>query len=410
MPDTRPKVLAIDDMPTNLFVLASGLSNEFNLQIATSGAAGIAIARTDPPELILLDVMMPEMDGYETFRKLRADPALRAIPVIFASALTDTGSELKGLELGADDYLHKPIIVAIARQRIRNLIERQALRRQVERHRTELQDLVEERTRELVDITRRLRVAKGAAEAASRGKTAFLASMSFELRSKLSVIIGLSELQQRNLLDPDLLGRSRRIIDAGRELLQKFEDMIQISAMERAIGLSDGVEFPLAPLLQRVEVSMRARAAAKGIVLESTIEGQVPARWCGPSALLIQLLENLVGDAIVNAEPGSIRIVVSMLSRKDDTACLRFDVIAAQPPALLPTQGQEEPGHGRPSDGLITALYSEPDSIAAFNLELAQLLGGEVGIVDRPAPAGRRWATACLKVLETDTHPAPSHP
>ena len=129
----QPRILAIDDTPANLQVLAAALTLDFNLQIATSGPVGLAAAAKAPPDLILLDVMMPGMDGFEVCRRLKADPVLQAIPVIFITATSDRNAEEMGLALGAVDYISKPIKVEIAKLRIRNLLEREVLRRQLER-------------------------------------------------------------------------------------------------------------------------------------------------------------------------------------------------------------------------------------------------------------------------------------
>jgi diguanylate cyclase (GGDEF)-like protein/PAS domain S-box-containing protein len=138
----RPTILAIDDTPANLMVLASALSKEYALQLASSGAQGLEMAARNPPDLILLDIMMPEMDGYETCRRFKADPALAHIPIVFVTALNDAGSEVKGLELGASDYLYKPIHIVIARQRIRNLLVRKQIAAYEKFHRTMLELLV----------------------------------------------------------------------------------------------------------------------------------------------------------------------------------------------------------------------------------------------------------------------------
>ena len=128
MTNKKALILAIDDTPANLFTLGGALASEFDLQIATSGETGLKLAAEHLPDLILLDIMMPDMDGYEVCQRLKTTPALKHIPVIFLSALSDPGSEMKGLALGAADYITKPISVEIARQRIRNLLEREQLR------------------------------------------------------------------------------------------------------------------------------------------------------------------------------------------------------------------------------------------------------------------------------------------
>ena len=125
------RILIIDDTPANLLVLCSVLDSEFELQFATSGPVGIALALKHPPDLILLDIMMPEMDGFEVCRRLKFNPVLKDIPVVFISALSEIESEYQGLTLGAVDYIAKPVNVEIATRRISNLIEREVLRKDV---------------------------------------------------------------------------------------------------------------------------------------------------------------------------------------------------------------------------------------------------------------------------------------
>ena len=142
MMSRRPQVLAIDDTPVNLFALGAVMEKDVDLQVATSGAAGIKLALQATPDLILLDVMMPDMDGYETCRRIKADAQLAHVPVIFLTALAHIEAESTGLALGAADYITKPINVDIARLRILNLLEREGLRREVMAQRDELQQLI----------------------------------------------------------------------------------------------------------------------------------------------------------------------------------------------------------------------------------------------------------------------------
>ncbi len=139
--DARLRILAIDDTPANLQVLAAALVTDFRFQIATSGAIGLAAASRTPPDLILLDVMMPDMDGFEVFRRLKADPTLQAIPVMFLTAMSSMEAEAAGLAMGAADYISKPIKVETAKLRIRNLIEREGLRKDVAEKKTQLERL-----------------------------------------------------------------------------------------------------------------------------------------------------------------------------------------------------------------------------------------------------------------------------
>ena len=147
-------VLIIDDTPDNIDVIAGILRSAYRLKAALNGERGLSIAKAKPaPDIILLDVMMPDMDGYEVLRQLQADPATRSIPVIIISALTEQDDEYKGLELGAVDYITKPVVPKIVEARIRTHL---ALHRQS----IELEKKVQERTEELhrtrLEIIRRL--------------------------------------------------------------------------------------------------------------------------------------------------------------------------------------------------------------------------------------------------------------
>jgi len=114
-------VLIVDDEPVNVLLLTQGLRDDYRTRTATDGPSAITIARgADPPNLILLDVMMPGIDGYEVCRQLKSDAATRSIPVIFITSAMDEEAELRGLTAGAVDYIAKPINLRITRARIRS--------------------------------------------------------------------------------------------------------------------------------------------------------------------------------------------------------------------------------------------------------------------------------------------------
>jgi putative two-component system response regulator len=123
-PQAKPNLLIVDDAPENLVVLSELLAPHYRVLAATSGESCLRIANTQPtPDLILLDVMMPGMDGYTVLAHLRESPATREVPVIFVTALVDSESEEHGLELGAADYVTKPIRAAIVLARVRTQLE-----------------------------------------------------------------------------------------------------------------------------------------------------------------------------------------------------------------------------------------------------------------------------------------------
>lgn len=134
------KVLLVDDNPTNLQVLVGTLEGrDYNLLIAKNGENALTIVRKARPDLILLDIMMPEMDGYEVCRQLKADPTLREIPVIFLSALGDTKDKVQGLNLGAVDYITKPFQPEEVIARVNTHLTIYRLKREVQEKRDELE-------------------------------------------------------------------------------------------------------------------------------------------------------------------------------------------------------------------------------------------------------------------------------
>lgn len=135
LPPSTSKVLIVDDQPANVHVLAEALAEEHELLVATNAARALELAPI--VDLILLDVLMPDMDGLEVCRRLKADEATRRIPIIFVTALEQTEDETQGFEAGAVDYIVKPINPAIVRARVRTHLELKAARDLLERLATE---------------------------------------------------------------------------------------------------------------------------------------------------------------------------------------------------------------------------------------------------------------------------------
>lgn len=117
--ERRPTLLLVDDEPSNLQVLRHTLQDEYRLLFAKNGQVALDLARSSAPDLILLDVMMPDLSGYEVCRQLKEDESTAPIPVMFVTALTDVANEQMGLEMGAVDYIGKPFNAAIVRARVR---------------------------------------------------------------------------------------------------------------------------------------------------------------------------------------------------------------------------------------------------------------------------------------------------
>jgi len=160
----KQAVLVVDDTPANIKVLMETLKEDYRIVAAVNGERALQLAASDSnPDIILLDVMMPEMDGYEVCAKLKADAKTRDIPVIFVTAMSDTQDETKGLELGAVDYITKPISPPVVSARVKNQLELKQAREILKNQNLILERRVSERTREVLELQQSefdLRVAK----------------------------------------------------------------------------------------------------------------------------------------------------------------------------------------------------------------------------------------------------------
>ena len=206
MHSRRPMLLAIDDGPVNLMLLKAIFERDCDVYTADSGATGLALAAQLKPDAILLDVMMPEMDGFETCQRIKADPSLQSIPVVFITSQNDTDSETRGLALGAADYLTKPLKASVARLRVANLLERESLRKQVEAQR----DLLELQMRQRERSDEQLRLAANVFAHAAEG--IFITDLSgkiVEVNAAFTHITGYSR--------EDVLGRTPNILSSGRQ-------------------------------------------------------------------------------------------------------------------------------------------------------------------------------------------------
>ncbi len=141
---SRSRVLIVDDTPENIWILMEALKADFTVMVAKDGLTALRLASgPNAPDVILLDVVMPGMDGYEVCQRLKNNPQTRNIPVLFVTAQTDSGNEAHGLALGAVDYISKPFQPALVKTRVRNQID-------LKKHRDQLDELVRERTKELI--------------------------------------------------------------------------------------------------------------------------------------------------------------------------------------------------------------------------------------------------------------------
>jgi len=321
----RPRLLIVDDVPQNVEVVGEYLADTYDIQFACSGPEALALVRDASPDLILLDVMMPEMDGYEVCGALKRDPQTADVPVIFVTARNDTASETLALKSGGVDFIHKPVNPEVVRARVglhlalRNR-ERQlpALNARLEQINAELEQRVSERTTAL-------REALGRAEAANRAKTIFLANMNHEIRTPLNGIIGMTGILRARETDADKLRRLDLLRSAGDSLHQVLANVLDMARLEAGQVELQVREFSPHELRDRLEAAVGEAAVAKGLALKLDLD-PLPVRLCGDLGNLTELLRQLLHNAVKFSSEGSVTLCCRVMAETARHLQLAFDV------------------------------------------------------------------------------------
>ncbi len=389
-----PMILAIDDNTDNLMTIGTALQGECDVVLATSGEEGLAVAAESPPDLILLDVMMPGMDGYETCRALKAAPRTRDIPVIFLSALGNHDAEYQGLSIGAVDYIAKPFDVVITRQRIRNHLERDRLRRQLERHRDQLEEQVRERTMSLA-------IAKEAAESANSAKTVFLRTMSHEMRTPLNGIFGMLALARARATEPKQITQLEKAEVSAAQLLTLVDKLLTAANLESGRLSLASTPFTLAEVMASLRASTGHAAEDKHLYLRFDVAPsllELPVQ--GDPLRLAQILIDLVGNAIKFTAQGGVEVVVTARPAASDRVGLRFEVRDSG-------IGIAEAFHRRlflpfeQHDDSMSRSYGGSGIGLALCRQLVTRMGGEIGVESEPGRGSVFWFTVDLARTET---------
>lgn len=265
-------------------------------------------------DIVLLDLTLPDSTGIATVERVRTVAGIT--PIIVLTGQSDTEFGLSTLKAGAADYLVKGDFGydGLART-IFYTLHRATLERELAEHRFHLEELVEQRTAELA-------LAKEAAEAANRSKTAFLANMSHELRTPLNAILGFAQLMERDpVLDARHHQELQTINRSGRHLLALINDVLEIARIEAGRTTVQNKAFDLSDMLRVVEDMMRLRAKAKGLAFVVEQHGELPFSVVGDAQHLRQVLINLLGNAVKFTGQGSVTLRLTAL---DDR--VRFEV------------------------------------------------------------------------------------
>jgi signal transduction histidine kinase len=284
----KNSVLIVDDIPLNLKVLTDILKSEYTVYPVDNGMSALEVAERFVPDLILLDILMPDMSGYEVLAELKKSERTEQIPVIFITGLGEASDEERGLAIGAADYITKPFNDEVIKLRVRHQIR-------------------------LVNLQRELQAAVKAAEDANKAKSSFLANMSHEIRTPINVIAGLTELLlEENYVSADGMKKHLgRISTAADTLVELVNDILDISKIESGELVLSPVEYLLADLLGDVITLNLTRIEDKPVEFKIVFGGDLPAKLYGDDLRVKQILSNLLSNAFKYTREGNVTLAVN---------------------------------------------------------------------------------------------------
>jgi signal transduction histidine kinase len=387
-------VLIIDDNPTNLGVVVESLEESgFKIIVARNGEMGLKRARLVKPDIILLDIIMPGISGFETCSRLKADKNTVNIPVIFMTALDNTEDKVKGFELGGVDYITKPVQVEEVLARLKTHLTIHKLKNVNQQNEQLKQEIAK---RKLVE--EQLRQSKELAESANHAKSAFLANMSHELRTPLNGILGYTQILNRDKSLTEQQQKGIQIIHrSGEHLLTLINDILDLSKIEAGKLELMPTECNLQSFLQYFVDLFEMKAVEKGIKLIYQSLSKLPYIANIDQKLLRQVLLNLLSNAIKFTKTGQVTFKVHF-----QTNLIRFEIedsgegIAAEnlEKIFLAFQQVGKQSHHIEGTGLGLSISKK----------LVKIMGGELHVESEINVGSRFWfaipLTGCEKEIK----------
>jgi len=310
---TKRSILVVDDEKANIIALTSILSSQYRVLALRDSRDTVKAAEDNMPDIILLDILMPEMDGFEVITALKSNDKTRFIPVIFITGLDNIEAEEKGLMLGAVDYITKPFHAAIVLLRIKNQVKI------MER------DSIEHDLNEVLLLKEELIAAKEQAEQSNRVKSEFLSRMSHEMLTPMNAIIGMVQIAR---MYPDRQKESFDDIDhSSRQLLTLINNVLDVSGMEYGTMRLVHEEFPFKSMIRTVLNEAMRYANMKDQKINSNVDPMIPEDLIGDEKMLYKVTSNLLANAIkYSPDNGEIKFEARLIDEDKNSATLKFVV------------------------------------------------------------------------------------
>ncbi len=368
-PNGKNHIMAVDDQPANLKLLEHLLSQQGHLvRSFPRGRLALEAAARNPPDLVLLDIDMPEMSGFKVCELLKSDEKLAAIPVIFLSALNDASDKMRAFRCGGVDYVTKPFQVDEVQARVQTHLKIHQLQKELQLHANHLEDLVASRTHELAETQARLKVL-------DRAKSDFLRLIHHELRSPLNGLLGVGELVLDQLSESEDGSELREMFELSRQrMLAILDDALLLTEIEVASENFSSEAADLDSVLRSAIEGAAGFAHSRGVSLarEPGEASGVIARRDLLSKAMQALLETAVkfskaGDAVrLKCQTGAdgVQVLIRGAGRIPESAVERFFQVFSIGDAITPGG---DLGLGPPVAQRIVSLFG--GSVAVQNLE-----------------------------------------
>ena len=306
-------ILIVDDTPENIDILVEIL-NDFEKQIAINGADALETAwEGDTPDLILLYIMMPEMNGYDVCEKLRADERTKNVPVIFLTAKTQKDDIVKGFEVGGQDYITKPFDARELMERVKTQLELKTQREILKNMNVILEDKVQKRTAQLNDSNLKLESANNKLLVLDDAKNKFLNLISHEIRTPLNGIVGSAYFLNDMIEDPELKEFVDMLMESVNRLDKFSQTALSITQMQTIGKEIEKTELNLNPIIKQIVEEKQGDAEKKQVEIQSSLS--VESSINGVEEYITKTIDELVVNAIKFSNENSI---VEIGSRIED--------------------------------------------------------------------------------------------
>ncbi len=304
---TQSDIMVVDDNPANLKLLEDMLLQQgHEVRSFPLGRLALAAAAKAPPSLILLDINMPEMNGYEVCQRLKSNPALADIPVIFLSALNEVHDKVEAFRTGAVDYISKPFQFEEVHARVETHLKVHQLQTELKRQNESLEQAVADRTRELAEANQRLTVL-------DQSKNDFLQLISHELRTPLNGILGAGEIILEEMAPTEENQELRNVFQqSSRRILSIVDDALLLTEIDVSGERFGSSQVPLqAALALAVERASEFAASRGAIIAPAELSGVLVQ---ADEHLLVRALQALLETAVrFSVERETVRLAEDRL-------------------------------------------------------------------------------------------------